>query len=200
MIGYQSSLQASPHTWLVEDQHVTKLRSSMSKWAHICRSMSKFVSRGSTLPVAPACGADVVAIGICLVAHCCCGSNCWIRIGGPAGIFAAEPHLMDVPRSFVFNICCGLIQQHGKSMVQHFRVCHSDSSWIYAQQKDKYEPGHLRHVVADSASPVATRLKVGADAFVGLAPRQPGSIVTSFRNCPCICCCIHQPLGPCHLG
>ena len=66
-------------------------------------------------------------------------------------------------------------------MVQHLRACHPDSSWIYAQQNDKYEPEHLRHVVVDSASPVVTRLSVGADACVGLALRQPGSVVTSLE-------------------
>jgi len=45
-MGYQASLQASPKTWLIEDQRVTTLRNSMSKWAHLCRSMSKFFSRG----------------------------------------------------------------------------------------------------------------------------------------------------------
>jgi hypothetical protein len=67
-------------------------------------------------------------------------------------------------------------------MVQHFHVCHPASSWVYAQQQDKYEPEHVRHVVVGSASPVVTRLKVGADAFVGLALRQPGSIVTSLET------------------
>ena len=42
------------------------------------------------------------------------------------------------------------------------------------------EPEHLRHAVVDSASPLVTRLKVGADAFVGLVLRQSGSIVTSL--------------------
>ena len=36
MMGYQASLKASPKT---------RLRSSMSKWAHICRRMFKFFSR-----------------------------------------------------------------------------------------------------------------------------------------------------------
>ena len=45
-MGYQASLQASPKTWQIEDQRVAKLRNSMSRWAHLCSSMSKFFSRG----------------------------------------------------------------------------------------------------------------------------------------------------------
>ena len=46
MAGYQAYLHASPNTWLIEGQRVTKLRNSVSKWARSCRSMSKFFSRG----------------------------------------------------------------------------------------------------------------------------------------------------------
>ena len=75
--------------------------------------------------------------------------------------------------------CCCLLQQHGKSIVQHFRICHLYSSGLDARQKEKYEPEHfLRRVVVHSASPVITRLTVGADAFVVLALRQPGSIAS----------------------
>lgn len=67
-------------------------------------------------------------------------------------------------------------------MVQHFRECHPDSSWIYARQQQNYEPELLHRAVVDSAAPVITRLKVGADAFAGLALRQPGSIVVSLET------------------
>ena len=45
--GYQALLQASPKTWHMEDQRVTRLRHSMSEWAHLCNSMSKFFRRGA---------------------------------------------------------------------------------------------------------------------------------------------------------
>ena len=91
--------------------------------------------------------------------------------------------LQPAPIGWMFRCrFCGLLQQHGKSMVQHLRVCHPDSSWIYARQREKYEPEHLRRAIVDSASPVITRLKVGADAFAGLALRQRGSIVASLET------------------
>jgi len=55
MMGYQASLQASPKTWQVQDESVTRVRKSMGKWADLCKSMAKvlrqryqsdFISRG----------------------------------------------------------------------------------------------------------------------------------------------------------
>ena len=78
---------------------------------------------------------------------------------------------------------CGLLRQRAESMVDHFRLCHSDSSWIYATKQDNYQPQRLRRAIVDaSVAPMITRLKVGADAFAGLALRQPGSMVTSLET------------------
>ncbi len=46
MMGYQASLQASPNTWQVQDESVTRVRKSMGKWADLCKSMAKFFGRG----------------------------------------------------------------------------------------------------------------------------------------------------------
>ena len=45
-MGYQASLQASPKTWEVQDESVTRVRKSMGKWANLCKSMAKFFGRG----------------------------------------------------------------------------------------------------------------------------------------------------------
>ena len=46
VMGYQASLQASPKTWKVQDESVTRVRKSMGKWADLCKSMAKFFGRG----------------------------------------------------------------------------------------------------------------------------------------------------------
>ena len=67
-------------------------------------------------------------------------------------------------------------------MVDHFRDCHPDSSWVYGRLPRKYEPERLRRrVLANSAALPITRLNTGADPFAGLALRQPGSIVASLE-------------------
>ena len=76
---------------------------------------------------------------------------------------------------------CGLLRQHAKSMVDHFRDCHPDSSWVYGRLPQNYEPQRLRRVLANSAALPITRLNTGADPFAGLALRQPGSIVPSLE-------------------
>ena len=68
-------------------------------------------------------------------------------------------------------------------MVQPLRVCHPDSSCIYAQHNDKYETEHARHVVLDSASPVVTRLQVGADAYVGVGAGGTTVSSVALTNC-----------------
>ena len=45
-MGYQASLQASPKTWEVQGESVTRVRKSMGKWANLCKSMAKFFGRG----------------------------------------------------------------------------------------------------------------------------------------------------------
>ena len=46
MMGYQATLQASPKTWPVQDESVTRVRKSMGKWADLCKSMAKYFGRG----------------------------------------------------------------------------------------------------------------------------------------------------------
>ena len=42
MMGYRAYLQASPKTWQVQDESVTRVRKSMGKWADLCKRMAKF--------------------------------------------------------------------------------------------------------------------------------------------------------------
>ena len=39
---------------------------------------------------------------------------------------------------------CGLLQQHAKTILDHFRRCHPDYCWIHARQEKNYEPDRLR--------------------------------------------------------
>jgi hypothetical protein len=76
---------------------------------------------------------------------------------------------------------CGLLQQHAKTIVDHFRRCHPDSCWIYARQENNYEPERLRRA-SFVIPPRITRLQVGAVPFAGLALRQQGSMVMSLET------------------
>ena len=66
-------------------------------------------------------------------------------------------------------------------MVDHLRMCHPDSCWIYARQENNYEPERLRRASL-VIRPLITRLQVGADPFAGLTLQQQGSMAMSLET------------------